>query len=119
MKYINADRLKREIKRQADLYQDTFTYDMCDRLIDFIDACMPDIVPKKEVTEDLVQHEQSTNTDNLCSEIANFLIRNDIQEDKAKFLANRIADIYGSKRYIDGLCDGLDINEQPKSEVDM
>lgn len=47
MKYIDAERLKKEIKRQADLYQDTFTYDMCDKLVDFIDACMPDIVPRE------------------------------------------------------------------------
>lgn len=46
MKYIDAEKLKNEIKRQADLYQDTFVDDMRDKLIDFIDACMPDIVSK-------------------------------------------------------------------------
>ena len=58
MKYIDTDRLKNVIKRLADLYQDTFTDNMRDRLIDFIDACIPDIVLKKETTEDSLQQEQ-------------------------------------------------------------
>ena len=58
MKYIDTDRLKSVIKRLADLYQDTFTDNMRDRLIDFIDACIPDIVLKKETTEDSIQQEQ-------------------------------------------------------------
>jgi len=66
-----------------------------------------------------LQQKQSTNTDNFYSELVNFLIKNDIQEDKAKFLANRIADKYGSKRYIDGLCDGLDVNKQEQPEMDL
>lgn len=58
MKYIDAEKLKNEIKRQADLYQDTFVDGMRDKLIDFIDACMPDIVSKKETTKDSLQQEQ-------------------------------------------------------------
>lgn len=57
MKYIDAEKLKNEIKRQADLYQDTYIDDMRDKLIDFIDACMPDIVAKEKTTEDSLQQE--------------------------------------------------------------
>ena len=37
-KYINAERLKEEIKRQADSYQDTYIDSMRDNLISFIDS---------------------------------------------------------------------------------
>ena len=57
MKYIDAEKLKNEIKRQADLYQDTFVDDMRDKLIDFIDAYMPDIVVKEKTTKDSLQQE--------------------------------------------------------------
>ena len=36
-KYISAERLKEEIKRQADSYQDTYTDCMRDNLLSFID----------------------------------------------------------------------------------
>ena len=57
MKHIDAEKLKNEIKRQADLYQDTFVDDMRDKLIDFIDAYMPDIVAKEKTTKDSLQQE--------------------------------------------------------------
>lgn len=111
-KYIDAEKLIAEVRRYknkaderlkikgrtfGEEQKDVALQNLCGNLLHFIDS---------------LQQEQSTNTDNLCSELANFLIKNDIQEDKARFIANRIADIYGSKRYVDGLCDGLDTNEQ-------
>ena len=37
-KYVDAERLKEEIKRQADSYQDTYTDSMRDNLLSFIDS---------------------------------------------------------------------------------
>lgn len=107
-RYIDADRLREKIIDRLDLFRelssDTISpirIDECKQIIDIIDS---------------LQQEQPTNTGTLCSELSDFLIRNDIPKEKAQFIANRIADIYGSKRYIDGLCDGLDVNEQEQSE---
>jgi hypothetical protein len=105
MKYIDAEKLKELLDakykefRERGYREDAAYYYFADGL---------DVA--KQLVESL-QQEQPTNIDNLCSELADFLIRNDIQEDKAKFFANRIVDICGSKMYIDGLCDGLDANK--------
>lgn len=100
MKYIDAERLKAEIERleAGCSFREAGAYKRMYRVIDSL------------------QQEQS-DTDNLCSELADFLIRNDIQEEKAKFLANRISDEYGSKKYLEGLCDGIK-QEQPEVDLD-
>lgn len=112
-KYIDADKLKAEIERykkgaaiarfdnageNADYFQGKV--DMCDDLMHIITS---------------LQQEQP-DTDGLYLELADFLTKNDVPEEKAKFLANRIADIYGSKKYLEGLCDGI---KQDQPEVDL
>lgn len=49
MKYIDADALRIEIKRQADLYQDTYTDGMRDNLLSFIDSLQQE--PDKNLEE--------------------------------------------------------------------
>jgi len=68
MKYIDAEKLKNEIKRQADLYQDAFIDDMRDKLIDFIDACMPGIVPDKESLNESQQEFVNIVTERMLKE---------------------------------------------------
>ena len=48
-KYIDAERLKEEIKRQADSYQDTYTDSMRDSLLSFIDSLQQE--PDKNLEE--------------------------------------------------------------------
>lgn len=74
--YIDAERLKNEIKKMAELYQDTFVDDMRDRLIDFIDACMPDIVPKEKTTEDSLRYNQiEMNLEKFAQMMNNWKVR--------------------------------------------
>lgn len=53
MKYIDADCIKRVIRRLADSYQDTFTDDLCKKLIDFIDGAMPSIPPQSSLQKEV------------------------------------------------------------------
>ena len=66
-----------------------------------------------------LQQEQPEDTDALRAKLVNFLLRNDIQEDKAKYLSDRISDTYGAQRYMDGLCDAANAYEQEHPEVDL
>lgn len=109
--YIDAEKLKEELYEIRQDWLDDST--VLEAELDAVKCVLSSI----DYTIDSLQQEQPTNTDNLCSELADFLIRNDIQEEKAKSLANRIADEYGSKRYIDGLCDGFKEEQSKILEV--
>jgi len=52
MKYIDAERIKKEIRKLADWYQNILTDDLCDKLIDFVDAAMPFIPPQNSLQEE-------------------------------------------------------------------
>ena len=111
-KYIDAGHLKAEIEKHIKEIKDAakrFTPNL-----GFFDAKLSGIYDVMDII-DSPQQEQP-DTDGLCLELADFLTKNDVPEEKAKFLANRIADIYGSKKYLEGLCDGI---KQEQPEVDF
>lgn len=62
-----------------------------------------------------LQQEPTPDTDVLHTELVNLLKTYRIGEETARTIADRIADTYGSQRYMDGLCDGLD-EEDTKQE---
>ncbi len=68
---------------------------------------------------DSLHQEISKDTDILRTKLVNFLVGNGIQEDKAKYLADRISDIYGVQRYMDGICDTANAYEHEHPEVDL
>ena len=120
MKYIDADKLKEilktQIKGRKRWMKDPAKSDRQDQL--WSDLNGEDMSIVKII--DILQQEQQEDTDALRAKLVNFLTRNDIQEDKAKYLADRISDTYGAQRYLDGLCDTADAYEQQEqSEVDL
>jgi hypothetical protein len=68
---------------------------------------------------DSIHQEPPKDTDILRIKLVNLLVGNGIQEDKAKYLADRISDTYGAQRYMDGICDTANAYEQEKPEVDL
>jgi hypothetical protein len=109
-KYIDVGHLKVEIEKHIKEIKDAavrFTPNL-----GFFDAKLSGIYDVMDII-DSPQQEQP-DTDGLCLELADFLTKNDVPEEKAKFLANRISNEYGSKKYLEGLCDGIK-QEQPES----
>lgn len=115
MKYIDADLLRKEIERRREANKRQYhssTGGMSWQRMCGEEDCLVELL----AFLDSLQQEQPTNTGNLCSELTDFLVRNDVPEEKAKFLANRISDEYGSKKYLEGLCDGI---KQEQQEVKL
>lgn len=109
-KYIDAELLRKDIEKHIKEIKDAavrFTPNL-----GFFDAKLSGIYDVMNII-DSPQQEQP-DTDGLCLELADFLTKNDVPEEKAKFLANRISNEYGSKKYLEGLCDGIK-QEQPES----
>lgn len=109
-KYIDTELLRKDIEKHIKEIKDAavrFTPNL-----GFFDAKLSGIYDVMDII-DSPQQEQP-DTDGLCLELADFLIKNDVPEEKAKFLANRISNEYGSKKYLEGLCDGIK-QEQPES----
>lgn len=115
MKYIDVEKLIAEIDRWKNKAKEKYnksTYSMgrCDALAEFRNYIVS------------LQQKPPEDTDVLRAKLINFLTRNNIQEDKAKYLADRISDTYGAQRYLDGLCDGMDgedIQRKEQPEVDL
>lgn len=110
-RYIDADKLIAEIERFSATEYDgnTLGDDVANSALDFV---IKEIIPS-------LQQEPPEDTDTLRAKLVNFLIRNHIQENEAKYLADRISDTYGAQRYLDGLCDAANADEQEEqSEVD-
>lgn len=113
MKYIDAEKLKKEIERlkqpfKKDIEDGVYPTYLC-ALLDFdelIGSLQQKLIP---------------DTDVLQTELINLLKKYRIGEETAITMADRIADTYGAQRYMDGLCDGLNEEDlkQEQSEVDL
>lgn len=112
MKYIDAEKLKAEIERMREINRKALE----------ADHIGPDIFHGRAQTLNYIfefinslQQEPTPDTDVLHTELVNLLKTYRIGEETARTIADRIADTYGSQRYMDGLCDGLD-EEDTKQE---
>lgn len=112
MKYIDVEKLVAKLKKMQFTLNAAYRKPQSFYIVRAISLEYDDIFSLL----DSLQQEQPTNTGNLCSELTDFLVRNDVPEEKAKFLANRISDEYGSKKYLEGLCDGI---KQEQPDVDL
>ena len=61
---------------------------------------------------DTLQQEPTPDTLACHTELVNLLKRYRIGEETASTMADRIADTYGAQRYMDGLCDGLNMDKE-------
>ena len=104
MKYIDAELLRAEIERfSATEYGDnTFGDDIANGALDYV---LEEIIPS-------LQQEPTPDTLACHTELVNLLKRYRIGEETASTMADRIADTYGAQRYMDGLCDGLNLNKE-------
>ena len=100
-KYIDTEKLIVELTKMQFELNATYRKPQSDNIVKAISLEYDDVISL--VTS--LQQEPPEDTDALRAKLVNFLLRNDIQEDKAKYLADRISDTYGAQRYMDGLCD--------------
>lgn len=107
MKYIDADRLRALLETRYNIgkigQHSPFRNGKTEALRETIELI------------DSLQQEPTPDTDVLHTELVNLLKTYRIGEETARTIADRIADTYGSQRYMDGLCDGLD-EEDTKQE---
>lgn len=113
MKYIDAEKLKEEIQRlkqpfKKDIEDGVYPTYLC-ALLDFDELI------------DSLQQKPIPDTDVLQTELINLLKKYRIGEETARTIADRIADTYGTQRYMDGLCDGLNEEDlkQEQRDVDL
>jgi hypothetical protein len=111
IKYIDAEKLKTllsELKEEHKQHRGDFH----EGVVFAVNEILDDI----EESINSLQQEPTPDTDILHTELVNLLKIYRIGEETARTMADRIADTYGSQRYMDGLCDGLK-QEQPEMDL--